>query len=66
MGKIRERACLYYLNEGNCKKGHKGTFNKCCQICKDYRVKPGSQPRQKDLRKEKNMKWEKKQKNLFF
>lgn len=55
--KDRERQCQYYINEGNCAKGHKGIFKDTCQICSDYRVKKGSRPRRKDLRKEKNLKW---------
>lgn len=57
MAKDRERACVYYLNEGNCIKGHAGTFKKACQKCKDYYAKKGSLPKRKDLRKEKNLKW---------
>ena len=57
MSKNRERVCIFYINEGNCRKGHKGTFYKKCQTCKDYQAKKGSLPKRKDLRKEKNIKW---------
>lgn len=57
MAKDRERACEWYKNEGNCSKGHAGTFRKSCQICKYYKPKKGSLPRRKDLRKEKTIKW---------
>ncbi len=63
--KDRERACIYYLNEGNCKKGHKGIFNKTCQTCKSYVPKKGSGVRRKDLRKEKNEKWMKDIRNFM-
>ena len=56
--KDRERVCIYYLNEGNCLKGHEGTFKKTCQFCKDYHAKKNAMPRRKDLRKEKQRKWE--------
>ena len=57
MAKDRERVCEYYINEGNCRKGHEGTFRKCCQTCYDYKAKKGAIPRRKDLRKEKREKW---------
>lgn len=57
MAKDREKACVYYINEGNCSKGHAGTFRKSCQTCKNYLPKKGSVPRRKDLRKEKTIKW---------
>lgn len=49
--KDREIQCRYYLYETNCLKGHKGTFRKQCQFCKDYIPKVGGRPRRKDLRK---------------
>ena len=57
MARDRERACEHYLNEGNCRKGHEGTFKRCCQTCHDYVAKKGAVPRRKDLRKEKREKW---------
>jgi len=57
MAKDRERACQWYKNEGNCSKGHAGTFRKACQTCKDYSVLKNSRPRRKNLRAEKNIKW---------
>lgn len=65
MAKDREIACEYYINEGNCKKGHKGIFKKTCQVCKDYRMKRGSQPKRKDLRQEKTIKWLNNPKNFI-
>lgn len=59
----REKQCIYYLNEGNCARGHAGTFKKTCQICKDYKMKKNAIPRRKDLRKQKIEKWEKDKKN---
>lgn len=57
MARDRERVCEHYLNEGNCRKGHEGTFKRCCQTCHDYVAKKGAAPRRKDLRKEKREKW---------
>lgn len=65
MAKDRERVCEWYKNEGNCSKGHEGTFKKCCQKCKDYKAKKGALPRRKDLRKEKTIKWMNNFKNFF-
>ena len=65
MAKDRERACEWYKNEGNCSKGHEGTFKRCCQICKDYSVLKNSRPRRKDLRKEKTNKWMKDIRNFL-
>lgn len=64
MSKERERQCIYYINEGNCLKGHAGLFKKTCQICKDYHVKKNACPRRKDLRREKRLKWEMDMKNF--
>lgn len=55
--KDREIQCRYYINEGNCKKGHKGTFCKTCQTCKDYIPLKKARPRRQDLRRKKNTKW---------
>lgn len=57
MAKDREKACIFYLNEGNCKKGHKGTFNKKCQTCKDYQALRNGVPRRQNLKKKKQDKW---------
>ena len=57
MAKDREKACDFYKNEGNCSKGHRGTFRDYCQTCKDYRPRKGSVPCKKNLRKEKHMKY---------
>lgn len=65
MGKTREIACSFYNYEGDCQKGHKGTFNKCCQFCKDYRAKRGSMPRRQDLRKKKKERWQKKEREEY-
>lgn len=55
--KDREIQCKYYINEGNCAKGHAGEFRKQCQTCKDYIKKKGARPRRLDLRKSKTIKW---------
>lgn len=39
MAKDRLIPCKNYINEGNCEKGHEGTFKKSCQHCKDYRAR---------------------------
>ena len=50
MAKTRERACRYYICEGQCKKGRKGDFNGTCQHCDKYNPLPGSKPRRTDNR----------------
>ena len=65
MAKDRERACERYKNEGNCSKGHEGTFRKSCQTCKDYSAKKGSFPCRKNLKREKTIKWMKNIKNYI-
>lgn len=65
MAKDREIVCEYYINEGNCKKGHKGIFNKTCQTCKDYSILKGAFPRRKNLKKEKTTEWMKNFKNFI-
>lgn len=65
MARDRERACEYYLNEGNCMKGHEGTFRDCCQTCYEYKPKKGGRSKRKDLRKEKTIKWEKDLRNFM-
>ena len=57
MARDRERACIYYAHEGECLKGHEGTFRDSCQICKEYTPKKGGRSKRKDLRREKNIKW---------
>ena len=42
MAKTRERACRYYICEGQCKKGRKGDFDGTCQHCDKYNPLPGS------------------------
>lgn len=61
--KDREIQCKYYIYETQCSKGHKGTFRKQCQFCKDYIPKMGARPRRKDTRKEKNEKYMKDKRN---
>lgn len=39
MSKDRLTPCVNYVNEGNCAKGHEGTFKKSCQHCRDYRAR---------------------------
>ena len=65
MSKDREIVCIYYLNEGNCQKGHKGLFNYTCQTCKNYTPKKGAFPRRKNLKKQKNEKWMRDIKNFI-
>ena len=66
MAKDRERQCEYYINQGNCKKCHEGTFRKSCQICKDYSMKKGSLPRRKNLKRQKNIEWMNNIKNYIY
>lgn len=63
MARDRERACKYYICEGNCSKGREGTFRKQCQICSKYDPIPGGQPARKDLRREKRDKYLKDKRN---
>ena len=63
MSRNRERACKYYICEGNCSKGREGTFRKQCQICSLYLPLPGGQSARKDLRREKREKYLKDRKN---
>ena len=63
MARDRERACKYYVCEGNCSKGREGTFRKQCQICNLYLPLPGGQPARKDLRREKREKYLKDKRN---
>lgn len=51
--KNREIACIYYLCEGECQKGRKGTFRKACQHCDLYSPISGGEPARKDLRRKK-------------
>lgn len=53
MGKTREIACKFYINEGNCGKGHKGTFRQTCQTCPYYVPLKGAKPARTDNRKRK-------------
>lgn len=62
----RERACVFYIHETNCAKGHKGTFNKACQTCKDYKPNKKGNIRRKDLRQEKQEKWVKDKRNWDY
>lgn len=49
----REVACIYYMYEGGCSKGKKGTFRDACQICKKYKARTGSAPARANLKKKK-------------
>ena len=53
MSKTREVACIHYIYEGKCDLGKEGTFRKQCQICKNYRKKPGGLPARTDRRRSK-------------
>lgn len=57
MSKDREYPCKHYINEGNCALGKEGTFTKKCQSYKNYVKLPGSNPRRKNLKKEKTDKF---------
>ena len=56
MARDRERACKYYICEGNCSKGRGGRFRKDCQTCDKYDPVRGGQPARPDLRHEKRIK----------
>ncbi len=49
----REMACIYYMYEGGCSKGKKGTFRDACQICKKYKPRTGGVPTRANLKKKK-------------
>ena len=49
----REMACIYYMYEGGCSKGKKGTFRDACQICKKYKPRTGGMPTRANLKKKK-------------
>jgi hypothetical protein len=51
--RTREIKCIHYVAEGSCDLGHKGTFNKACQHCKQYRAAKGTAPRRVDTRRRK-------------
>lgn len=61
--KDRELACESYICEGSCKKGRGGRFRKDCQTCNLYSPKRGSQPARKNLKREKNEKFQKDRRN---
>lgn len=61
MARDRERACKYYICEGNCSKGREGTFRKQCQTCNLYFPISGGRPARKDNRKQKNERRNKKE-----
>lgn len=52
MGKQREIACQYYVHEGECLKGRKGTFYDACQICKKYAPVRGGAPARKNNKRQ--------------
>jgi hypothetical protein len=53
MASNREIACQYYMYEGGCSKGRKGTFYKSCQTCKKYVAVKGGEPARKNLKRQK-------------
>lgn len=57
----REIACIHYVREGECDLGHKGTFRKACQKCKQYSSIPGGRPARKNNRRQKNERYNKKE-----
>lgn len=62
MAKTRERACQFYICEGQCSKGREGTFYGKCQTCDKYNPLPGSKPNRIDMRRKKMEKILKKEK----
>lgn len=64
--KDRERKCKSYICEGNCAKGHEGTFNHTCQHCKDYCAVKGSAPRRTDRRRQLKERAERKERRIDF
>lgn len=52
MAKDREIACVHYKAEGKCSLGKEGTFRKQCQICSNYKKKPGGKPARTDNRRQ--------------
>ena len=62
MAKVRERACQFYICEGNCKKGREGTFYGQCQTCDKYNPAKGARPARVDQRRKKMDKIMKKEK----
>ena len=44
---------MYYVHEGECLKGRKGTFYDACQTCKKYAPQRGMQPARKNTKKQK-------------
>lgn len=63
MARDRELACKSYICEGNCSKGRGGRFRKDCQTCDKYDPIRGSQPARKNLKREKNEKFQKDRRN---
>ena len=64
MARDRERACIYYVCENECLKGHDGTFRDTCQICKDYVSSKKGRVKRGDYRKEKREKIYKKENDI--
>ena len=63
MARDREIACKSYQYEGCCKKGRGGRFRKDCQTCSKYDPVRGGQPARKNLKREKNEKFNKDRRN---
>lgn len=67
MAKVKEIACIHYEFEGKCKISNKKCrFYKEMQYCDSYVTSPGGRPARKDLRKEKNEKFEKDKRNYEY
>ena len=63
MSRDREIACKSYICEGNCSKGRGGRFRKDCKTCNKYDPIRGGQPARKNLKREKNEKFNKDKRN---
>lgn len=65
MARDRERACKYYICEGNCSKGRDGTFRDACQTCNKYDPIRGGRPARPNLKEAKKRKFEADKRNWY-
>lgn len=61
--KDREIQCIHYISEKHCDLGKEGTFRKACQHCASYKPLKGGRPARKNLKREKNEKFMKDERN---